>query len=210
MREALRVGAAIFNEGYYHPAHDAWEGRWLDLESGTDDERLLHGLIQYTAAIHHATERNWEGCVGLSESALAYLDGLEATYHGVDLNRVRRELRTLHTDPAVIDRRPVEPLFVDDEAPTFEELAPAEAARAAVVLADELGYDGAVLEQAGAYARRDLGDGKDDSRFISLVYDFLREDASRGVIYRRLERHVERRRGKEEDVSGLFDPDGEA
>ncbi|MFB6301121.1 MAG: DUF309 domain-containing protein, partial [Halobacteriales archaeon] len=48
----LRAGIAIYNAGGYHAAHDAWEDHWLDLESGTDDERFLHGLIQFTAAVH--------------------------------------------------------------------------------------------------------------------------------------------------------------
>ena len=69
MREHLRAGIAVYNAGEYHAAHDAWEDYWLDLERGTDDERLLHGLIQFTAAVHHAEERNWEGAVGLAESA---------------------------------------------------------------------------------------------------------------------------------------------
>ncbi len=43
LRDQLRAGAAIYNDGYYHAAHDAWEARWLECEDGTDDERLLHG-----------------------------------------------------------------------------------------------------------------------------------------------------------------------
>ena len=33
MRNRLRAGVAIYNDGYYHAAHDAWEERWLDLEA---------------------------------------------------------------------------------------------------------------------------------------------------------------------------------
>ncbi|NIS31883.1 MAG: DUF309 domain-containing protein, partial [Actinobacteria bacterium] len=55
----LRAGIAIYNAGGYHAAHDAWEDHWLELEAGTDDERFLHGLIQFTAAVHHAQGANW-------------------------------------------------------------------------------------------------------------------------------------------------------
>jgi len=54
--DALRAGIAIHNAGHYHAAHDAWEDEWLELDDGSD-ERLLHGLIQFTAAIHHARNR---------------------------------------------------------------------------------------------------------------------------------------------------------
>ena len=73
MEAALRAGVAIYNAGEFHAAHDAWEAEWLGLDDGTDDERLLHGLIQFTAVVHHARERNWSGAVGLAESAGEYL-----------------------------------------------------------------------------------------------------------------------------------------
>ncbi|OYR86799.1 hypothetical protein DJ71_05845, partial [Halorubrum sp. E3] len=56
--DALRAGAALFNEGYVLAAHDPWEAAWLPLEDGPD-ERLLHGLIAAAAATHHADGHNW-------------------------------------------------------------------------------------------------------------------------------------------------------
>jgi hypothetical protein len=93
---AIRAGAAVFNAGHYHAAHDAWEAYWLELESGTDDERFLHGLIQFTAAAHHAANGNREGATGLSGSALEYLQGLGDVYRDVPLEPVRTYLRRLH------------------------------------------------------------------------------------------------------------------
>jgi len=55
-----------------------------------------------------------------------------------------------------------------------------------------------------AYARRDLEAGDDGSVFITLLFDFVREDENRGIISRRLTDHVGRRRAREEDVNGLF------
>ena len=204
MDERLRAGAAVYNDGYYHAAHDAWEDRWLELESGTDDERLLHGLIQFTAAVYHARERNWEGAVGLAVSAADYLAGLPADYRGVELSPIRAFLESLAADPELIERRRPPSIEHDGEVPTLEGLGFASTAITAVVLAEELGYDEDPLEQAREYARADLEAGEDDSLFISLLFDFVREDDHRGIVYRRLSEHVSRRRAREADVEGLF------
>ncbi|ARS89417.1 DUF309 domain-containing protein [Natrarchaeobaculum aegyptiacum] len=204
MDEVLRAGAAIYNAGYYHAAHDAWEDHWLELEAGTEDERLLHGLIQVSAAVHHARERNWEGTVGLAESAHTYLEGVPDDYRDVRLPPIRAFLETLAADPEVIDRRQPVALAVGGSVPTLADLGLAGTAIAAVVLAEELGYDEAPVERARAYATADLAAGDDDSRFIALLFDFVRESANRGVVYQRLEGHVERRDSRERDVEGLF------
>ncbi len=204
MRNRLRAGAAIYNAGHYHAAHDAWEDVWLELESGTDDERLLHGLIQYTAAVFHAHDRNWEGAVGLATSATGYLDGLPAEYRAVGLDPVRSFLETLATDPEVVERRPPQPIEHEGTTPTLAELDFESTAIAAVVLAEELGVDAEPIEQARTYAERDLENGDDDSQFITLLFDFVREADHRGVVYQRLSQHVDRRTHREDDVAGLF------
>ncbi|ELY71513.1 DUF309 domain-containing protein [Natrinema versiforme] len=204
MRDRLRAGVAIFNDGHYHAAHDAWEDRWLDLESGSDDERLLHGLIQYSAAVFHAREHNWQGAVGLAESADGYLATLPAEYRDLRLEPVRSFLARLAADPEIVERR--RPIRIEHEGtvPTLAALEFAPTAIAAVVLAEEFGYDEEPIVRARTYARRDLEDGADDSKFITLLFDFVREDAHRGIIFQRLSDHVGRRRAREEDVKGLF------
>lgn len=204
MRDVLRAGMAVYNAGEVHAAHDVWESRWLDLESGTDDERLLHGLIQFTAAVYHARNGNWEGATGLATSANAYLAELSETYRGVSLEPVRTFLEALAADPELIERRQSIELAFEESVPKLDSLDPAGLAAAAPVLAAEWGYDEAILEQAGSYALSDLEAGRDDSRFVSLLYDFVREDETRGIVYRRLSGHVERRAAKESDVEGLF------
>ncbi len=204
MRDALRAGIAIYNDGHYHAAHDAWEDRWLELDADTADERLLHGLIQFTAAVYHARNRNWEGTVGLAEGALEYLDELSATYRDVGLSPVRAYLECLAVDPEVIERR--EPIRIphDGETPGLEDLDVAETVAAAAVLAEELGYDDEPVETVGEYALADLEAGRDDSRFIALSFAFVRDAENRAVVYRRLSGHVDRRRSREGDVEGLF------
>ncbi|OIB57739.1 DUF309 domain-containing protein [Natrialba sp. SSL1] len=204
MRDHLRAGIAIYNDGFYHAAHDAWEDHWLDLESSTDDEHLLHGLIQATAAVHHAHTRNWEGAIGLADSALEYLADLPDSYRDVRLPPLRSFLAALAADPELVERRPPARIEHEGDVPTREDLGFDATAIAALVLADELGYEVGPIEQALEYAERDLAAGEDDSVFISLLFDFVREDAHRGIVAQRLAGHVERRQAKESDVEGLF------
>lgn len=204
MRNRLRAGVAIYNDGYYHAAHDAWEEHWLGLDSGTDDERLLHGLIQFTAAVYHAHNRNWEGAVGLASSARKYLAGLPAGYRDVRLDPIRSFLEALASDPEVVERRPPQSIEHEGTTPTLTALDFESTAIAAVVLAEELGFDEGTVEQARTYATRDLEAGADDSRFITLLFDFVREDAHRRIVFQRLTGHVDRRRARQGDVEGLF------
>ena len=201
----LRAGIAIYNAGGYHAAHDAWEDHWLDLESGTHDERFLHALIQFTAAVFHARNGNWSGATGLAESANEYLDGLGGEYRGVDVAAVREFLATLARDPERIERGPPLALTHDGRRLLPPDLDFEATAVAAVVLADEHGYDEAVLEQAATYARADLDDGAAESPFVTFLFDFVRNPENRGIIAQRLGEHVQRRQHRESDVEGLFD-----
>ena len=206
MRAHLRGGIAVFNEGEYHAAHDAWEDRWLDLESGTDDERFLHGLIQFTAAVHHATTGNEGGAVGLAESAAEYLDGLGERHRGVDLAPVRAALSSIAADPSPLAGDADPPaLSHDAETLYYDDLDFEATMVAAEVLADESGYDPDPVEQATRYAREDLSLGYESSEFVSLLFDFVREPENRGVIHDRLSGHVAKRARRENDVDGIFD-----
>jgi hypothetical protein len=206
----LRAGIAIFNAGAYHTAHDAWEEYWLDLESESDDEQFLHGLIQYTATVYHACNGNWGGATGLATSAREYLSALPAEYRGVDIESIRRYLRTVAADPEVIERRKPLQLTHDGDA-----LAPADldfeaTAVAADALAEERG-EAALLDRAIEFARADIDGtaeplrGETDSRILPLVFDYVREPDHRAVVIQRLEQHCDRRQAKADDVAGLFD-----
>ncbi|MFB6221927.1 MAG: DUF309 domain-containing protein [Halolamina sp.] len=194
----LRAGVAVYNEGEYHAAHDAWEDHWLDLEPGTDDERFLHGLIQFTAAVFHARNRNWSGAVGLADSGREYLKG-GGDYRGVNVHTARAYLRALEADPERVERARPPALTVDGEALLFDDLGFEAAAVAAGVLAEEYGYDESLFEQAAAYAREDFVDGETTSPFVTLVRDFLETDGKHDSVYHRLEQRVRRREARIED-----------
>jgi hypothetical protein len=205
MDSHLRAGLAIYNTGDYHAAHDAWEDHWLDLERGTDDERFLHGLIQFTAAAHHASDRNWTGATGLAESALAYLNGLGDEYRSVDLSPVRSFLSVLDADPEVVERRSPPPISHEGTIVELSDLSFEAAAVAAEVYAEARGYDETVVERAVRYARADLDADQGTSEFVTFVFDFARNAENRGIVFQRLTEHVDRREQREADVDGLFD-----
>jgi len=197
---ALRAGIALYNAGEYHAAHDPWEGAWLPLASGPD-ERLLHGLIQFTAAVHHARTDNPSGARGLAESAGEYLADLPATYRGVALDPVRAFLDRLAADPDAGADPP--PLAHRGERPGPADLDRPAALLAAAAVAEE--YDrfaGGVVEDAARYARAEAGTA--GARFTALLFDFVADGERRALVYDRLRRHVERRRAEERDVDGLF------
>jgi hypothetical protein len=204
MRDALRAGIAIYNAGYYHAAHDAWEDHWLDLATGTDDERLLHGLIQFTAAVYHLTEENWSGASGLAESAGGYLADLPATYRGVALNEVRVALERIATDPESFGPDDAPALSHEGTTIDFEDLGIDATVIAATVIADEEGYDEDAVERAGEYAREEI-DADQSGPFTGLVFSFVRDPDHRPIVARRLAEHAQRRQHRESDVDGLFD-----
>ncbi len=206
MEANLRVGIAIYNAGEHHAAHDAWEAQWLTLESGTEDERFLHGLIQFTAAIYHARNRNWAGATGLAKSAQEYLSVLPSVYRGVDVLSVRRALATLETDPESIERQRPPKLTYDGSALMLDELDFAETCVAAEILAEEYGYDEEQIESAIELAAQAVSQDE-SNQFVGLLFSFVREHDNRGLIFERLSQHLSRQHRRDEDVSGLFDTD---
>ncbi|WP_135823304.1 DUF309 domain-containing protein [Halorussus ruber] len=205
MRDHLRAGVAIYNDGEFHAAHDAWEEYWLGLERDTDDERFLHGLIQFTAAVHHAQSANWAGVQGLAESGAAYLAALPADYREVNVGEVRAYLRAVAADPEHVERAAPPRLTHEETALLPEDLRFEASAVVAEVLAEEYGYDEEIVEKAVEYARDDLDAERATSQFVTFVMDFARDAANRGIIFQRMEGAVGKRDHKEEDVEGLFD-----
>lgn len=206
MEHALRAGIAIYNAGEYHAAHDAWEDHWLELPSGTEDERFLHGLIQYTAALHHAHNANWAGCSGLVESARTYLADLAEDYRAVNLDAIRQYLDALYDDPEHVERAPPPTLTHRGEPLRLADLRFDAAAAAADVFAEESDdYDEAVIADAISLATAALEDDRATHPVVTLIMDFVGDAENRDIIYHRLTQHVDRMKQRRQDVDGLFD-----
>jgi predicted metal-dependent hydrolase len=92
---ALRRGAALFDQGKFWEAHEAWEEAWLE-EDG-EVRLFLQGLIQVAAGYHKATvQLQPNGCVKLLRSGLDKLQPLPPEFLGVSLGRFVPEVeRTL-------------------------------------------------------------------------------------------------------------------
>ncbi len=205
MESYLRAGLAIYNAGEFHAAHDAWEDYWLNLDRDTTDERFLHGLIQFTAVVYHTADSNWTGIRGLAGSAAGYLDDLPEEYRDVNVGAIRTYLRAVRDDPEHVERVAPPQLTRDGIVLRPDDLDFEESAIAALVLAEEFGYEESVMEQAVEFARMDLKGGDEGSNFITFVMDFVRQPENRALIFQRLRQHVEKRKFRETDVDGLFE-----
>ena len=81
---ALRRGAALFDQGLFWEAHEAWEEAWLEEEG--EVRLFLQGLIQVAAGYHKATvQLQPNGCVKLLRSGLDKLEPLPSEFLGVQL-----------------------------------------------------------------------------------------------------------------------------
>jgi len=199
--DALRAGIVLYERGYHHAAHDPWEAAWLPRD-GTDAD-LLQGLIQLTAAIHHARDHNWSGATGLATSGYEYLTAVPEDHTPVDLDPALRFLARLAVDPEHAERREPPPLAYEGSAVSVGGLGFDALALAVEAVAEETSLDEDVVADAVRYAREEQGSGQ--ARFRGLLADLLAEDPERrAVAYARLESHVERERAKEWDVEGLF------
>lgn len=199
--DALRAGIVLYERGYHHAAHNPWETAWLPRD-GTDAD-LLQGLIQLTAAVHHARDHNWSGATGLATSGYEYLAAVPDDHAPVDLDPARRYLARLAVDPEHAERREPPPLPYEGGAVGVDGLGFDALALAVEAVAEETSLDESVVADAIRYAREEQGSGR--ARFRGLLADLVAEDPERrAVAYARLESHVERERAKERDVEGLF------
>ncbi|WP_430504275.1 DUF309 domain-containing protein [Haloparvum sp. PAK95] len=199
--DALRAGIVLYERGYYHAAHDPWEAAWLPRDGA--DANLLQGLIQLTAAVHHARDHNWSGATGVATSGYEYLAAVPDDHAPVDLGPARRYLARLAVDPEHAERRDPPPLPYEGGAVGVDGLGFDALALAVGAVAEETNLDESVVADAIRYAREEQGSGQ--ARFRGLLADLVAEDPERrAVAYARLESHVERERSKERDVDGLF------
>jgi hypothetical protein len=208
----LRAGVALYTDGYHHAAHDPWETAWLAAREDPADAALFQGLVQVTAATHHAREGNTEGARGLAESATGYLDRVPAGHRGVDLAPLGPYLASLAADPTDPDPPP---LRVDGRRRGLADLEFPAVAVAAPGLAEALGLDPSVAERAVEYARTDLEHGR--SGFVDSLLAFVgtargadEGDETDGspppsLAYDRLRQRVRRRDTELSGVDGLFE-----
>lgn len=92
--EALSKGAALYNQGLFWEAHEAWEELWLELEG--EQKLFVQGLIQAAAAGHKAfAQMQPGGCVKLLRSALQKLEQGPVDFLGVETRQFLAGLKRM-------------------------------------------------------------------------------------------------------------------
>jgi hypothetical protein len=205
MDASLRGGIALYNDGEYRAARHRWEEDCPGGAESSDDERFLHGLARLTDAVARARARDWGEATDLAANASEALAGLESPYRGVDLAPVRRTLAALAADPVTVERRRPPPLRYEGRVLTPDQLRFEAAAAAAAALGAVYDYDADVIDRAVTFARDELADGE-RTLFTGTLLEFVDcGGAERGLVFRRLAQHVDRRAREDADVAGLFD-----
>ena len=204
MDAALRAGIALYNAGHYRITHDAWEAPWIGMDSRQEPKDFLQGLIQFTVAIHHAPVGKESGARKLAARAQSYLDGYPKQYQGVDLAPVREYLAALEADPAHVEGNDPPKVTHHGDIVELADLDFEETTLAAEAIAEVEG-DGDLLDDGIEYAEADLEAGDEGIQFVTFVFDYVRSPDDRPIIRQRLGEHVDRRKGREADVEGLFE-----
>jgi predicted metal-dependent hydrolase len=88
---ALAEGLGCYHRGEFFEAHEHWELVWLQLEE--PEKSFLQAVIQTTAAFHHFQTGNLIGAASLLGRALRRMDGCPACFAGVEVERLREEVR---------------------------------------------------------------------------------------------------------------------
>jgi DUF309 family protein family protein len=71
--EDLERGIALFNEGKFFEAHEAWEILWLNAED-PQDKQFLQGLIMAAGAFIHYSKKECAGAATLLERSRKALE----------------------------------------------------------------------------------------------------------------------------------------
>jgi len=89
----LDQGINFFNSGRYFEAHEAWEDLWRE-ERG-QLRFLYQGLVQAAVALHHLSQSNATGARSQIVKSLHKLDQYPPAAAGIDLDRLRQDLRQI-------------------------------------------------------------------------------------------------------------------
>jgi uncharacterized protein len=99
VEEALRLGAALWDDGRFFEAHECLEHVW---HAAPDDDRdLWQGVIQIAVAGVHLQRDNPSGAAALLDRAAQRLDRYPGVHRGIDVAAARQRCRT---DAAAIRR----------------------------------------------------------------------------------------------------------
>jgi hypothetical protein len=87
----LAEGLACYRRAEFFLAHEHWESVWLGLQE--PEKSFLQALIQITVAFHHLQAGNSAGAVSLLRRALRRIEILPASFGGIAVAPLCKEVR---------------------------------------------------------------------------------------------------------------------
>ncbi len=90
-RAKFEQGAALFNAGEFFAAHEALEDVWREMRGGNRD--FLQAVIQVAVALHHYSTGNLAGARSVLARAAATLENAPDQFLGINIPRLRQDLR---------------------------------------------------------------------------------------------------------------------
>ena len=85
-------GINLFNNGQFFAAHEVLEDLWRGVSAGQPLRLQMQGMVQLAVAFHHVSTGNMVGARSVLERAARNLDGADASFPGLDIDRLREEL----------------------------------------------------------------------------------------------------------------------
>jgi ribulose-phosphate 3-epimerase len=92
--DGLARGVALFNEGQYWEAHEAWEGAWMP-RRGSADADFYKGLVQVAAGNYHYQRRNRHGALVKWRDGAGFLRPYLPVCNGLDVASLVSEVEGL-------------------------------------------------------------------------------------------------------------------
>jgi hypothetical protein len=96
-------GLRLYEEGRYWDSHEEWEEIWR--ESTGAARHFYQGLIQLDAALIHTQRGHWGGVANLLRRSLGHLEECPEQFLGLDVARLRQQLRAYQAEIAALKER---------------------------------------------------------------------------------------------------------
>src|SRR5262245_62971947 len=84
------AGVALFNDGDFFEAHEAWEELWM--ETTGPEKQFIQGLIQAAVGLCHFCNGNLRGAAKLYQSSRDYMSRYPTPFWGLDQEAFWRQM----------------------------------------------------------------------------------------------------------------------
>lgn len=91
----IAQGSALFNDGRFFEAHEAWEHEWLSAPEG-NEKQFLQSLIMLAGALYKYTKQEPMGTLKLLSKCNALLKTTPALDFGIDLDDLKGEVESFY------------------------------------------------------------------------------------------------------------------